>query len=216
MSAKIAVISSMTWLIGWMRPRSAGDWRTGSVTSTFSAASRAAIATSFSSALRAVSASVTRFFRPLMAGPLTWRSSGAHRAQRLQQFGDRALLAQRRDAHRLDRLLVGGRGDVGHQVEFRECPCPYSIVSRSTRSRAHRVGPKKNPRQPCQRGFPKSEFRKLGKALVRLQRFQKRSASCSSDIRARPSPWPPARRTPAARGSPCRTAPCGRSRCRPC
>ena len=37
---------------------------------------------------------------------------------------------------------------------------------------------KKNPRQPCQRGFPKSELVVLGKALVRLQRFQKRSASC--------------------------------------
>ena len=31
----------------------------------------AAIATSFSSALRAVSASVTRFFRPLIAGPFS-------------------------------------------------------------------------------------------------------------------------------------------------
>lgn len=74
-SPKIAAISSMTWLIGWMRPRSAGDCRTGSVTSTVSAASLAVTATSFSSALRAVSASVTRFFSPLIAGPLTWRSS---------------------------------------------------------------------------------------------------------------------------------------------
>ncbi len=34
MSAKIAVSSSITWLIGWMRPASAGASRTGSVTST--------------------------------------------------------------------------------------------------------------------------------------------------------------------------------------
>ena len=120
MSPKIAAISSMTWLIGWMRPRSAGDCRTGSVTSTFSAASLAAIAASFSSALRAPSASVTRFFSPLMAGPLVCRSSGAHRAQRLQQFRDRALLAECGNAHRLDRLLVGRRGDVGEQRGF-EC-----------------------------------------------------------------------------------------------
>ena len=34
MSAKMAVSSSITWLIGWMRPISAGASRTGSVTST--------------------------------------------------------------------------------------------------------------------------------------------------------------------------------------
>jgi hypothetical protein len=34
MSAKIAVISSMTWLIGWMRPCSAGLREPASVTST--------------------------------------------------------------------------------------------------------------------------------------------------------------------------------------
>ena len=44
MSAKIAVISSITWLIGWMRPVSVGASRTGSVTSTVSAASRASSA----------------------------------------------------------------------------------------------------------------------------------------------------------------------------
>ena len=41
MSAKIAVISSMTWLIGWMRPRVSGPSWTGSVTSMRSAARRA-------------------------------------------------------------------------------------------------------------------------------------------------------------------------------
>ena len=80
-SPKIAVISSITWLIGWMRPRSAGDWRTGSVTSTFSAASRTAIAASRSSALRRASASVTRFLRPLIAGPIDLALVRAHGAQ---------------------------------------------------------------------------------------------------------------------------------------
>ena len=44
MSAKMAVISSITWLMGWMRPLSAGGSRKGSVTSTRSAARRAASA----------------------------------------------------------------------------------------------------------------------------------------------------------------------------
>ncbi len=76
MSAKIAVSSSVTWVIGWMRPVSAGAGRTGSVTSTVSVASRASMAASRSSALRALIAAVTRSRRPLIAGPMTWRSSG--------------------------------------------------------------------------------------------------------------------------------------------
>ena len=39
----------------------------------------------------------------------------AHRSQRLQPLRDRALLAERRHAHRLDRGLVAGRFDLGHQ-----------------------------------------------------------------------------------------------------
>jgi hypothetical protein len=39
----------------------------------------------------------------------------AHRTERLQPFRDRALLAERRHAHRLDRGLVAGRLDLGHQ-----------------------------------------------------------------------------------------------------
>jgi hypothetical protein len=52
MSPKIAVISSMTWLIGWMRPTLGRRRRTGSETSTVSAFRRASIAASFSSVLR--------------------------------------------------------------------------------------------------------------------------------------------------------------------
>ena len=162
MSAKIAAISSMTWLIGWMRPRSAGDWRTGSVTSSFSAARRASIAASFSSAWRAASASAMRSFSPLIAGPLACRSSGAHRAERLQQLGDRALLAERGDAHRFERRLVGGGGDVGEQeFSFERFPCLTHCPSISDQRVT--CGRKKNPRQPCRRGFPKSNVVKLGK-----------------------------------------------------
>ena len=51
-SAKIAVNSSTTWLIGWMRPVSAGASRTGSVTSSLSVLSRASSAASLRTRLR--------------------------------------------------------------------------------------------------------------------------------------------------------------------
>ncbi|MNY57532.1 hypothetical protein D3C86_1937540 [compost metagenome] len=65
----MAVISSTTWLIGWMRPRSAGEERTGRETSTVSAFSRASIAASFNSVLRAVILSVNSVFSALIAAP---------------------------------------------------------------------------------------------------------------------------------------------------
>ena len=39
-----------------------------------------------------------------------------HRAERLQQRGDRAVAAERGDAHRFQRRLVGGRRDVGQDL----------------------------------------------------------------------------------------------------
>ena len=41
-----------------------------------------------------------------------------HRAERLQQRGDRAALAERRDAHDFQRRFVLGGGDGGEQVRF--------------------------------------------------------------------------------------------------
>src|SRR5689334_2776708 len=76
MSAKIAVSSSITWLIGWMRPTSAGVSRSGSVTSRRSVLRRASSVAFLSASRRAVSASVTRSLRPLISGPLDLRSSG--------------------------------------------------------------------------------------------------------------------------------------------
>src|SRR6185312_3839275 len=76
MSAKMAVSSSVTWLIGWMRPASTGASRTGSVTSTLSVFSRASSAAFLSVSRRAAMASVTRSFRPLIFGPCALRSSG--------------------------------------------------------------------------------------------------------------------------------------------
>src|SRR6476646_11025429 len=76
MSAKMAVSSSTTCVIGCTRPLSAGASRTGSVTSTVSPARRASSAAAPSSSLRAAIAAVARSFRPLIAGPCSLRSSG--------------------------------------------------------------------------------------------------------------------------------------------
>ncbi|MNV85419.1 hypothetical protein D3C71_1793810 [compost metagenome] len=59
-----------------MRPRSAGDERTGRLMSTVSRARRSAIAWSFSADLRAVIASATVVFSALIWAPRVWRSSG--------------------------------------------------------------------------------------------------------------------------------------------
>ena len=59
MSAKIAVSSSITWLIGWMRPASAGASRTGNVTSTVSFSSCFEMSACLKAARRLAIASVT-------------------------------------------------------------------------------------------------------------------------------------------------------------
>ena len=79
MSAKIAVISSVTWLIGWRRPASTGASRTGNDTSSVSEASRAARASAARASRRPASAAATRSFRRLRAAPLALRSSGLMR-----------------------------------------------------------------------------------------------------------------------------------------
>src|ERR1700722_10009788 len=76
MSAKIAVSSSTTWLIGWMRPASAGASGNGKVTSMVSAARRCSRAAPLSASRRAAIAAVIRSLRPLISGPRSLRSSG--------------------------------------------------------------------------------------------------------------------------------------------
>ena len=75
MSEKIAVISSITWLIGWIRPSAVGTAAIGSVTSTRSASSRAVSAASARVAAFASISAVTSFFSPLIAAPAALRSS---------------------------------------------------------------------------------------------------------------------------------------------
>ena len=76
MSAKIAVISSNTWLIGWMRPASIAARRSGRLMSSASRSSRASSASAFSAARRAASASFASSFSALIAAPALRRSSG--------------------------------------------------------------------------------------------------------------------------------------------
>src|SRR3984885_13258751 len=76
-SAKMATISSITWLIGWMRPVSTPGKGTGSVTSSASRLSWASSPARLSTARRATSASVTWSFSALIAAPCALRWSGA-------------------------------------------------------------------------------------------------------------------------------------------
>ena len=73
-SAKIAVISSLTWLTGCRLPWRCG--RDGRVTSSHSSRRRASSAASASPAFLAASAELSSSFRAFNAGPATWRSSG--------------------------------------------------------------------------------------------------------------------------------------------
>ena len=116
---------------------------------------------------RAASASVTRFFSPLIAGPLVWRSSGDHRAQRLQQLGDRALLAERGDAHGLDRRLrrrprrCRPAASASSVSDLRSSAVMSISVLDAMRRRD-----KEKPAPALPARVSQIEFRKLGKALA--------------------------------------------------
>src|SRR5690606_37531660 len=72
---KIAVISSMVWLIGWTRPRALGAACKGRVMSTVSALRRASSAAALRVALLASIRPAISTLRPLIAGPALLRSS---------------------------------------------------------------------------------------------------------------------------------------------
>ena len=111
-SAKIAVISSITWLTGWIDPCAAG--RPGSVTSAHSAATRASSAASASRALASASASASSSLSALSAGPATCRSSGGIAPSPRISPETSPFLPSAATPHRLERRLVGGLGDRGH------------------------------------------------------------------------------------------------------
>ena len=120
MSAKIAVSSSITWLIGWMRPRVSGPSRTGRVTSMRSAARRCSSAASASASLRVAIAPWTLSRSPLMSGPFSLRSSGVMAPSVFRRSETAPFLPSADDAQRLERGLVGRALDLPEQVPF-EC-----------------------------------------------------------------------------------------------
>ena len=218
MSAKIAVSSSITWLIGWMRPRVSGPSRTGRLTSMRSAARRCSSAASASASLRVAIAPWTLSRSPLMSGPLLLALLRRHGPERLQEVRDGALLAERRHAQRLERGLVGARPRPGRAgpvrvrrdrssgFGFREgCSVAGPAVKR--------FGPKRTRRLGRAAGGKASEGWDDGASFappaVRLRLLPRAPA-------ARPSRAPHRRRMPPARGSPSRTTPCDRPRSPPC
>ena len=121
MSAKIAVSSSITWVIGCTRPISAGVSRTGSVTSTLSVLSRACERRVLERLAARGERGVDAILEPVDQRPLTLALLRRQRAERLQQRGDRAVLAQRRDARRFERGLVARRRRLAARICCSSC-----------------------------------------------------------------------------------------------
>ena len=105
-SPKMATISSMVWLTGWMRPSASG--RGGRVTSTRSLGEPGVERGLGEVALARVERAATASFRAFRRWPASRRSSGPSAAQGLHELGDLALLAQGLDPHPLQILQRGG------------------------------------------------------------------------------------------------------------
>ena len=111
MAPKIAAISSMVRLIGWIRPVSRG--RGGRVGSSRSAARRASSAASSSADRRASIAAVERVLELVQRGAALAALLGRRLAEIAQQGGERAVAAEHGDAHRVPGAQVGGGGQRG-------------------------------------------------------------------------------------------------------
>ena len=194
MSAKIAVSSSITWLIGWMRPVSAGASRTGRVTSTVSVVSRASSAASFSAARRAASAAVDAVLEAVdRAGPAPCaRPASSRRASSAARRPSPSCRARRRA-----RLRAPPRR------RRRRC----AARSRSSAAMSDMAGLSSACRAARQRPVKSSGSSGAGRPAAGLARRR----SCDG-VRPPARPWPSRRSpgTPPARGWRGRTAPCGR------
>jgi hypothetical protein len=130
MSAKIAVISSITWLIGWMRPRSAGDWRTGRVTSTLLGGQprldRRVLQDSTCGQAKRLGDAVLQAVDRRACGLAFLRRSCAQRLQRSETEPFLPSAATRTASMALHR----GRRDVGKQAAFQNCR--FSVSSATT------------------------------------------------------------------------------------
>ena len=118
MSAKIAVISSITWLIGWSRPAVTAGSRAGSDTSIVSAASRATRASAASASRRATSALDTRSFRRFNSAPRALRSSGAMRPSDAIRAETEPFLPSTATRTDSSAPLVTGGGDLAQDGPF--------------------------------------------------------------------------------------------------
>ena len=118
MSAKIAVSSSITWLIGWMRPASAGASgdRQGDVDGLGGEPllERGALERLAPRRDRRRDAVLEAVDQRAALLALLRR----HLAERREQRRDRALLAERSDPHGFERRLVAGGLDHARQLAF--------------------------------------------------------------------------------------------------
>ena len=119
MSAKIAVSSSITWLIGWMRPglgrRLAHRQRHVDGLGVEPRVERRVLERVAARGERRGDALLQAVDQRALLLALVRR----HAAERLQQRRDRAALAERGDAHGFERGLVGGGGDRAERFPVR-------------------------------------------------------------------------------------------------
>ena len=111
MAPKIAAISSMVRLIGWIRPVSRG--RGGSVGSRRSAARRASSSAFSSAAAAGLDQGGQRVLEPVQRGAALAALLGRGLAEVAQQGGEAAVAAERGDADRVPGAQVGGGGERG-------------------------------------------------------------------------------------------------------
>ena len=122
MSAKIVVSSSITWLSGWIRPCSAGGFAQRQRDVDGLGGKPRVERRGFQDvAARGRAPAVTRILGEIDRRALRLAFVRRHLAERRQQRRDRALLAERGDAHGFERGFIAGGGDVGEDRLFEGC-----------------------------------------------------------------------------------------------
>ena len=196
MSEKIAVISSQTWLMGWMRPVAVVGRVTGRVMSRRSLSSRASSAFARKSLPLASISPPTSFLSPLIAGPALFRSSGAMVPS---------------DASNAETEPFLPSADTRTASSAASSAAAAMAALRSVRRRSissvrlifgpwRRAGKQKAPRRPGQGGARLSLRPRKRLGAVRLRRRARRWSSRSRrGTREQPSPGQRLPRKPWAR-----------------
>ena len=215
MAPKIAAISSMVRLIGWIRP--AGRGRGGRVGSMRSCARRASRSAASSSALRASMALGQRVLQPVQRRAAFPPLVGRGFAEFLQQAGQLAVAAEHGDADGVPGAQVGGLGQGGVGFGFQGLEIVGHVVSSET--------PKAPPcgRRPLavrhRRAPSPAMLRLLVVRVIRRRRPARPGVdgrTGSAVTRALTAPPAPSSRSPRRtrrRHRRWRPAPCGPSRC---